>query len=190
VVHWRVEHESLDAPACWLLDHAGAHITPAVSARLTLDTKISRLPKKMTHVWQPADQYIIKDIKGGVNHEWDAWTRTLWKDKGVAEAVKSFCTRSVPVLRARLYLFLSRAINRLKEAVILASWEMTGLLRLLYNDVPSRPVVFDLVRQRAAGLAGIAREDDLLALPPLVEDLFLPGRLEMFCDRSRPWMFF
>lgn len=52
-----------------------------------------------------------------------------------------------------MYGYLRQALDSLSTAAVLASWEATGILRLVYNAVPARAINIDLVPKPAASIA-------------------------------------
>ena len=106
------------------------------------------IPKKMTHICQPADQWIIAVLKAKVNAARDESVQSLFATMGVQEAVAEFCCRSAPVFRKRMYKFYASAIDSINMATIIGSWDVTGILQILYSDVPRSPLNFDTAQQR------------------------------------------
>lgn len=135
-----------DAPAVLLLDAAPQHSDSAALARSNIT--VVGIPKKMTHVYQPADQYTISAIKGKVGTAWDDYVGKLFSSETVDQAVAQLTIRNAPILRSRMYGFLATAIDNLGAAPIVASWEVTGILREVWGDEPTHKINIDIVADR------------------------------------------
>ena len=108
------------------------------------------VPKKMTHIFQPADQYVIAGIKSLVNQAWCSYVESLFSTE---EAIAHMLVSNKPGLRAKMYGFLADAIAALSESSILASWEVTGILRAVWNAVPGCPCTLDVISMSETGMA-------------------------------------
>jgi hypothetical protein len=89
------------------------------------------VPPKMTHVFQPAYQYIIANVKKHAQKAYYKWISDVYSDHEVAEANKLVIVRSLPEKRKQKFKFLASAINELSEEAILKSWHVTGIPRAL-----------------------------------------------------------
>jgi hypothetical protein len=137
------EHIPDDVRGILILDQAPQH------ARLN-DARWNQLvhvaiPKKQTHIWQPADQWIIACFKKYLKSCWKGYLQEVFRNNELPEAVKEVLVSSLPVLRARKYAFVVEALSKLKVEDLYSSWETTGILRELF-DIPVREgkvVVYD-----------------------------------------------
>ena len=91
------------------------------------------IPKKMTHIFQPADSFIIANIKRWTKCAWRGYLQQVFRDNTIAEAVKDTIVKSLPVLRARKFSFIKAALDRCGSDCVTASWEHVGILRELFG---------------------------------------------------------
>ena len=148
----RVRLGMRDCKAAILHDHAPAHEGAGPRAAAARhNTEVCEVPLKMTHAFNPPDQYVIKGLRNSVEVAWEDWLQNAFSHLPVDDAVKAFCQTSLAPLRLRMYRFLSTAIDALGSAAVVASWEVCGLLRAMYTEVPARAVILDTMRE-AAGL--------------------------------------
>ena len=61
------------------------------------------IPKNMTHVFQPADQYVIACLKAYTQSAWDNYVEELFAQHGNDEAVAELMVSHIPTLRKRKY---------------------------------------------------------------------------------------
>ena len=93
-----------DVKAVMILDQAPQHgevEIPGWSELIHL-----AIPKKMTHIFQPADSFIIANIKRWTKCAWRGYLQQVFRDNTIAEAVKDTIVKSLPVLRARKFSFI------------------------------------------------------------------------------------
>lgn len=143
-VDWLLGHVSRQLPqhapgsrCLLLLDDAQQHWDPAV-VRKARDAGVDflKIPKKMTHIYQPADQYIIADLKRKVTVSWQGWVESLFASRDPDSAVAAMCTTSIPVLKRRMYTYLADAVAALGTDPVLSSWKVTGILKYAYGEDP------------------------------------------------------
>eukprot|EP00760_Papus_ankaliazontas_P007209 PhM_4_TR13305/c0_g1_i1/m.77158 len=108
---------------------------------------IVKVPKKQTHIFQPADQYIIANIKELACQAWGNYVEDTFAKQDVDEAVQEISVTSLPVVRGLKLGFLIQAIERCTSATVLASWERCGILREMFCEVPQGTVVPDIYTQ-------------------------------------------
>jgi len=96
------------------------------------------MPKKMTHVFQPADQYIIAAIKAKAEAKFKEFSALVIKSAScVEEAVKLLAGSCLPMIRTQKVTMLMKAVDELNESdhhCVLASWARTGIVRALFPD--------------------------------------------------------
>ena len=103
------------------------------------------IPKKQTHIWQPADQWIIACFKKFLKGCWKGYLQQVFRNNELNDAIKELLMTSLPVLRARKHAFILEALTRIQPDTLYSSWERTGILRELF-DIPVRAgkvVVYD-----------------------------------------------
>ena len=150
-----------DEPALLIFDYAGQH--DGVVERLRDNNiEVQMVPKKMTHVFQPADQYAICSLKKRTTTGWKQWVETLFADNTIEEAVATMTCRSAPVRRKVKYALIREALDSLDGMECRRSFEVAGILRCLFQEVPSEPIVFDdyIVGEGEATDAQPCEEDD------------------------------
>ena len=127
---------------CLLLDFATQH---GEAARFLADAGVDivKIPPKQTHVFQPADQYVIACLKSAAKKAWNTWVADQFASKDVEEAVADVNTTSVPLARKRKVIFICEAAEKLSVAPVLKSWERTGIPRALWGT-QSDEVLYDL----------------------------------------------
>ena len=138
-----------DAPAVLIVDAAPQHSD--VSALATANISVVDIPKSQTHVFQPADQFIIACIKQKVNLAWDKFVEKTFADNETAAAIAELMVTSRKVVRRRMYSFLADAVDQLTVNCIVASWEVTGIPRAMWSDMPVRQILVDAVMERVMG---------------------------------------
>ena len=137
------EHIPADVEAILILDQAPQHIN--INDARWRELIHVAIPKKQTHIWQPADQWIIACFKKYLRACWKGYLKQVFKNNDLNEAVKNVLVTSLPVLRARKYSFVVEALSKMQPDTLFASWERTGILRELF-DIPVRDgkvVVYD-----------------------------------------------
>jgi hypothetical protein len=102
-----------------------------------------RVPDKMTHCFQPADQFVIKNLKEKMNLAFNSYIRLVRANYENNEAVQQIYANSAPQLRKVKYELLRQAIDNTPTAVILKSWEETGILRESFGIPTARNIPYD-----------------------------------------------
>ena len=168
-VDWLIQHVAHELPkydesarALLLLDDAPQHWVPEVVAKAKENCiDFLRIPPKMTHIFQPADQFIIADLRRKVTKSWQNWIETLFASRPGDAAVSLLCSTSIPVLRRRMYTYLSNAIDSLGPEPVIASWKISGIIGHAYGKT-------DDTLDNAERLAEAA--DSCIDLPDCIED--------------------
>ena len=124
-----------DARAVLLLDHAPQHMREPLKTLADV-SKIDSIfvPEKMTHVFQPADMFVICCFKKFVRAKWDRHLVDITGDINAEcrqEAIRRFLHQSRPMARARKVAIMSAALQDLTAESIQLSWWMTGIVREL-----------------------------------------------------------
>ena len=155
VAQMRRTHYRPDMPAVLVVDaapqHSGVDLLSAEGIQLV------EIPKKMTHVYQPADQYVIRGLKSKADVAWDEYVETLFAAHNVDDAVAELTVRNKPVIRSRMYRFLAHAVEQLGASAIVSSWEASGISRAIWCDVPVHAPVIDRITARVESPSRFAR---------------------------------
>ena len=143
----------VNGPACLIVDAAPQHALDKETVRRCVDHGVFlvRVPEKMTHVYQPADMFIIKTIKEKMNLAFTRYVRTISANYPADEAIVIMFTKNTTYLRKVKYEFLRQAVDSTSQAVVLKSWEETGILRVSF-EIPlttPRPIPYDLFCEQA-----------------------------------------
>ena len=80
--------------------------------------------------------YAIAAIKRKVETMWDEEKELLWQNLPTDEAVKEACVRSAPLLKRRIFRYLSHAIDGLNPEVICLCWDASSLSSALFSQPP------------------------------------------------------
>eukprot|EP00760_Papus_ankaliazontas_P001556 PhM_4_TR10507/c2_g1_i4/m.106140 len=116
-----------------IIDQAGQHKMDTLTAA---GFKIVFVPKKLTHIFQPADQFIIAGIKELSVNALSGWRSDLFEDNNIQEAVKVLVDTNAPTVRKQKITAMLKAVRTLSPAAVEKSWEMCGINRALFKDVP------------------------------------------------------
>lgn len=126
-------------PIVLILDAAEQHKTDAVKALMKEHNIIVvGIPPKMTHVFQPADQFIICNLKAYVQSAWFSYVQSIFRTESTyTDAVRTMYTTSAPVVKVRKYEFFREALAKfsLDRATVLASWAKTSILETCFGVV-------------------------------------------------------
>jgi len=104
-----------------------------------------RVPKCMTHIFQPCDQRIIACMRSFCTGAWRSFMKLQFSQFSVEEAVERILHESTPMMRQRKIKFLLKALDQLSVECIVSSWEITGLLRAIFHENPTRAVIYDTI---------------------------------------------
>jgi hypothetical protein len=120
----------------FIFDHAPQHGDIQKVKDFFHDTGVDILnvPKKMTHVFQPADMFVISCLKSLASKAWREWVEeTFARELDVAKAVDEVTDIGCATLKKQMkYEFLSQSIRALSRTEsVVASWEASGVLRAL-----------------------------------------------------------
>lgn len=116
--------------ALWFLDEASQHV-PAPQDQVALDSNkilIIKIPAKTTHIFQPADQYIIPTLKKKIKKAYQASFEDYFAQNEISDAVKKACSNSVPNQRVRLLNSIHVALSTMSAEVVNKSWLKTGIV--------------------------------------------------------------
>jgi hypothetical protein len=130
-------------PALLIVDAAPQH---AVFEELEAAHHIVRVcvPKKQTHIFQPADQLVIANIRKGLvaaasDYLRDAARRNALTPAEMAKEVQ----RSTAEWRRKQAGFLLQVATGDLHASVVRSWRMTGIPRAIFGTDPGCPVLYD-----------------------------------------------
>lgn len=74
------------------------------------------IPKNMTHVFQPADQFVIASIKALTQVAWDNWVEEVFSRNSNDTAIAQLTISNLPTVRKRKFAFLAEHSAWLSEA--------------------------------------------------------------------------
>lgn len=131
--------------ACVLVDAAPQHKFTDETAKLLEEAGVwvVQIPERATHVYQAADQHIISCLKTAMVKGWESYIRLVFANESMSEAVRTIHTRNATHLKKMKYLLLKKALATISERTVQRSWDMTGVMRAVYNDVPRTHVMLD-----------------------------------------------
>ena len=117
------------------------------------------VPAKMTHVFQPADMFVISCLKSHAQRSWLNWVEHTIATATTIEAGVDECIviGNATVKKQMKYKFLSNALTALgTHEGIVASWEASGILRaigvqprLKHNGELKQSILFDAYKELA-----------------------------------------
>jgi hypothetical protein len=128
-----------DTKALLIIDAAGQHAIDETRALLAQHhCAVVQIPPKTTHVFQPADQFIIANIKRKAVAAYNDWLTEIFRNQSLSEAARVATATSIPVLRKLKVSFLVRALSTgdwpVVQQDIVLSWRKTCLLRELFGE--------------------------------------------------------
>jgi hypothetical protein len=119
-----------------IIDQARQHVPQAAEG-----LRVVKVPPAQTHIFQPADQFIIANVKKKAEEEFKRWIAVLFEQDNVDDAVKAMNAQSVPLQRRRRVEFVVRGAEALGPRSVIKSWNVTGIPNCLWND--AHETVFD-----------------------------------------------
>lgn len=125
----RIDNNMLDQPAVWIIDMASQH-NIGLTEKLLLEKNmihVVHIEARMTHVYQPADQFIIPCIKNQITASLNEMWQDAFSTNAVNAAVEKMCTTSETLLRQRVYNTVRQAAKSISMAVIAKSWQKCGV---------------------------------------------------------------
>ena len=159
------------APALFIYDHAPSHGTnEEMHAILTQHHIVPVLvPAKCTHVFQPADMYIISNLKQAASAAWSRWVEDQFAVLPLEQAAAGAeNVGNATMKKVMKYRFLSEAIDGLAAATVVRSWQVTGICRALGMEAGTG-IIFD---QYVAVLETLG-DDDVQEIQPPIEQTIL-----------------
>jgi hypothetical protein len=198
-VRQRLAVDGVLPPALLLIDAAPQHTAVPDGLRGWLHT--CNIPPKMTHVFQPADQFIIANLKQYSVSAYERWIEEVVSvyDEDVAVGIlagsppprdssgKSPAWTQAGYRRAKKYTCLAKAMDAMDAGTVLRSWNKSGIPRamgfpptsdttVLYDDYVA--LVEELEMQDAlheGGMVGAFEDEE--GSPPLPTPL--PGGIPL-----------
>ena len=150
------------ARAVVIFDGASCH---CCEPDLENNIHVVRTPPSMTHVFQPLDQLALAELKASIDKQFlEDLEKTVATGSSPAATVHTVYGGGLRKQKRTKYLYLAKALRSLKPNSIIASFEMTGILRRAFNKPPMRPVVYDGYVERAG------TQPDVLAEWPLATE--------------------
>ena len=119
------------------------------------------LPAAQTHVFQPADMYIISNIKNEAAKYYNSIVVELFTRHEVSDAVQGITASSVTWNRERCAKALVHAFDELGRDSVLKSWNVTGIVGALFNEV--HETQFDIYKEILAASGDV--ECDVVPVP-------------------------
>ena len=125
-----LERNEFDVTPILIIDGAPQH-----KCQILLDSgvKIVPVPFKQTHVFQPADQWIIAMLRSLLLQGWSDWVEEVFANNDVQHAVSVIITNSAPQIRKKKFELFSAALRKVSSNCVVDSWERTGILRELFG---------------------------------------------------------
>ena len=126
-----------DARAVLLIDHAPQHMADGShELQLLKGSNVDHVfvPEKMTHVFQPADMFVISCLKKKTRALWEEHLANATGDVSAERrqaAVDRYLEQSRPMARLRKVAIMSGALKELSPEAVQLSWWMTGIVREL-----------------------------------------------------------
>ena len=147
---WLVEHvgdvrkalNKPDAKALLVIDVAPQHTEDALQLLKEHNIEVVKVPPKCTHLYQPADQFIIAALKAIVMRAHDDYVEHMYATHGPGKTVEVLASTALKSARANYYEYLGIAIEALNAEdnhTVENSWAICGLLKALFTEVPRAP---------------------------------------------------
>ena len=127
------ERGEYDVTPILIIDGAPQH---KYQILLDAGVKVVQVPYKQTHVFKPADQWIIAMLRSHVLQGWNEWVEEVFAENDVLYAVQQIITNSAPQIRKKKFELFSAALRKVTVNCVVDSWERTGILRELFGKVP------------------------------------------------------
>jgi hypothetical protein len=132
--------ELAEKKGLFLYDHATQHGSEEKMRAIfeAANVEVVLIPKKQTHVFQPADMFVISCIKAATDAQWSKWVETVFEQHDVDEAVDIVAsTGNGQVKKQKKYEFIAAALKTVsKTDAVVASWEASGVRRAM--GIPPR----------------------------------------------------
>ena len=120
-----------EARALFLYDAATQHGETAEYLK-SFNCDSIECPPKMTHAFQPADMFVISNIKAFTRTAWTKWVEDQFALLPAAEAAKKVENLGTATQKkVQKYQMLSEAVIRLQPPSIQKSWATTGIPRAM-----------------------------------------------------------
>ena len=76
------------------------------------------IPPKMTHVFQPADQYVICNLKKYAKNAWFLYVQALFRTFPLEEAITAMHSTSAEISRVKKHIFFVEALEKFDSKTI------------------------------------------------------------------------
>ena len=162
----RAEHFVDDlTPACLIVDAAPQHLFDEEMLKQCAEKNIFvvRVPVKQTHIFQPADQFVIAVLKAMILRAWYEYVALVMANYATDDALKMMYTKNTTHLKKIKYELVSKAIEQVSTQAIRASWEVTGILRESFGIPTERHVSFDDY-SAASGETVVVEDEDMVVV--------------------------
>ena len=121
------------APALLIIDEATQHSgTDEILIGSSCD--VVRIPKKMTHVFQPADQFVISGLKQRAIQLYNDDVSRIFARSDLNSAISNVICTSRTLFREKKVSYIVQAMQELPQAQIMASWEITEIPVVLFGS--------------------------------------------------------
>jgi hypothetical protein len=143
-------------PALLIVDEAPQHAEFQDLEEAHHIVRVS-VPKKQTHIFQPADQFVIANIRKGLNEKASDYLRQAAARNALTpEKMAAEVQRGTAEWRRKQAGFLLEVATGFMAPTVVKSWTMTGIPRAIFGTVPDCPVLYD---------AYAVMEDDAVIAP-------------------------
>ena len=130
------------APALLIIDEATQH-SGTDEILLGSSCYVVRIPKKMTHVFQPADQFVISGLKQRAIQLYNDDVSRIFARSDLNSAISNVICTSRTLCREKKVSYIVQAMQELPQAQIMASWEITEIPVVLFGSKKNRPSRLD-----------------------------------------------
>eukprot|EP01063_Lacrimia_lanifica_P036991 TRINITY_DN7481_c0_g1_i3.p2 TRINITY_DN7481_c0_g1~~TRINITY_DN7481_c0_g1_i3.p2 ORF type:complete len:131 (-),score=12.79 TRINITY_DN7481_c0_g1_i3:794-1186(-) len=116
-------------PAVIVVDAAPQHALTAETAEMreSANIYVRQIPPKMTHCFQPADHFVIRNLKVQMNKAWRTYVSQCVATLRGDDALNHLFTSSLYLLKKVKYHIISRALGVDSKNSVVASWRQTGI---------------------------------------------------------------
>lgn len=136
--------------AVLVLDAAVQHVTRDSGLNVE-NIDVIDIPKKQTHCFQPADQFIISGLKKKATKAWGNHVEEMFAAAEAGDATVQMLDRRMKLRRDRKYKYLAEALDTISNEVVEKSWVASGILRATFREpAPEKTrIQYDAYREMA-----------------------------------------
>ena len=129
----RSKLSDVNTPALFIIDGATQHKDSA-TALSSKSCQCVEIPPKMTHVFQPADQFVISGLKVKARALFNGYVARIFARQNVEDAVHEMVMSSASHLRTQKVTLITKAMREITRAQVIASWKVTGITAALFDE--------------------------------------------------------